>query len=146
MTHSELLEKYWESIPPAWFQTRAYIRRMAAEHVGLTVEQFQVLRRIRRFGSVSALAEESRSSRSSVSKAVDALVNKGFVTRATDEEDRRHIHLALTESGNLALQTIYAQTGAWLAEKFAALTPAEAQTLSLSMDLLEKIFDPSHPK
>jgi len=42
------IEKFWETVPPAWHATRATIRKVAAEKFHLTVEQFQVLRRIRR--------------------------------------------------------------------------------------------------
>jgi len=136
-----LIEKFWETIPPAWHATRATIRKVAAEKFHLTVEQFQVLRRIRKgIDSVSALAEANRTSRSSVSKAVDALVNKGLISRSTDAYDRRHVHLSLSGEGERVLSAIYAETEAWLAARFARLTPEElAETLS-SLDLLRKPF------
>lgn len=134
-----LLDKFWEVIPPAWFQTRAQIRTTAAEQFNLTVEQFQVLRRIRRgFNSVSTIAEDSRTSRPAVSKAVDGLVNRGLVSRLTDTQDRRHIHLSLTEEGARVLNGIYSKTNAWLESKFALLTPAERSQLISVLDLLQK--------
>jgi DNA-binding MarR family transcriptional regulator len=138
---NEVIEKYWESVPPAWHNTRAYIRHVAAVKYSMTTEQFQVLRRIRRgIASVSALAEANRTSRSSVSKAVDALVNKGLVTRLTDEQDRRHIHLTLTEEGQRLLTAVFSQAESWLGEKFQSLTPEELAQLLAAMQLLQKIF------
>ena len=40
--------------------------------------------------------------KANVSKAVDTLVNKGFLTRHPSQEDRRKIHLHLTEIANSA--------------------------------------------
>ncbi len=136
-----LIEKFWESVPAAWFVTREKIRSAAAEQVGLTVEQFQVLRRIRRgIDSVSAIAADKSSSRPAVSAAVDGLVTRGLVTRQTDQRDRRHIHLALTPAGQNALSAIYEQSEAWLAQRFALLTPAEQEQLQTGMELLRRVI------
>jgi DNA-binding MarR family transcriptional regulator len=142
MQVDELIEKFWESVPPAWHTTRAYIRQVAAEEFSMTTEQFQVLRRIRRgIASVSALAEANRTSRSSVSKAVDALVHKGLVSRLTDENDRRHVHLTLTPEGQRLLSAVYDQAEAWLRLKFNALTADEQAHLLSAMSLLQKTFN-----
>ncbi len=111
----ELIEKFWESIPPAWRETRETIRRIAVEQFGMTVGQFQVLRRIRKgVDTVSGLAEANRTSRPAVSKAVEALVQKGLVTRLPDARDRRQMRLTLTEEGSRLLNAIYDQAEAWL--------------------------------
>ena len=134
-----LIDKFWEVVPPAWFQARAQIRRTAAEQFNLTVEQFQVLRRIRRgFDSVSTIAEDSRTSRPAVSKAVDGLVNRGFVTRLTDTNDRRHIRLSLTEEGARVMNSIYAETNTWLEAKFTHLDPAARTQVLDALELLQK--------
>lgn len=136
---SALLDIFWESVPPAWFRTRAEIRRAAAEKVGLTVEQFQALRRIRRgINSVSAIAADKGASRPAVSLAVEGLVQRGLVTRQTDPTDRRHIQLTLTERGQQALNAIYEQSEAWLNSRFAALSPAEQESLQNGLSLLRR--------
>ena len=137
-----LLDKFWEVIPPAWFQARAQIRGAAAEQFSLTVEQFQVLRRIRRgFDSVSAIADDARTSRPAVSKAVDGLVNRELVSRLTDPSDRRHIRLSLTEEGARVMNGIFDQANDWLEAKLAPLTPAERNQLIQSLDLLHKTLN-----
>jgi DNA-binding MarR family transcriptional regulator len=135
------IDKFWETIPPAWHATRATIRKVAAVNFHLTVEQFQVLRRIRKgIDSVSALAEANRTSRSSVSKAVEALVNKSLISRRTDARDRRHVHLSLSGEGERVLSAIYAETEAWLAARFARLTLEELELALQAMDSLQKAF------
>lgn len=142
---TQVIEKFWETVPPSWHATRARIRLAATEKFNLTVEQFQVLRRIRRgIDSVSTLAIDSRTSRSAVSKAVDALVNKGLISRQQDPHDRRNIPLALTEDGRRTLDVIYSETEHWLAGKFEVLTPEEQIVLVESLDLLQRVF--SSPK
>lgn len=139
----ELIEKFWESIPPAWRETRETIRRIAVEQFDMTVGQFQVLRRIRKgVDTVSSLAEANRTSRPAVSKAVEALVQKGLVTRLPDARDRRQVRLTLTDEGNRLLNAIYDQAEAWLSERFHSLTDAERADLRSAMELLRRIFDP----
>jgi len=136
-----LIDKFWESVPPAWRQTRSQIRRIAVEKFHMTEEQFQVLRRIRKgSASVSALAEASQTSRSAVSKAVEALVRKGFVVRSQDPNDRRNIPLALTDEGQRVMAGIYDETEQWLSALFAHLTAEETEFLLLGMGSLRKAF------
>lgn len=136
-----LLERYWESIPPAWHRTRAAIRTVAAEEFNLTVEQFQVLRRIRRgMASVSAIAEDSRTSRSAVSRAVEALVRRGLVSRSQNPTDRRNLPLTLTGEGERVLTGVFAGAEAWLEVRFARLSREERQSLLAGMEILQKTF------
>ena len=108
----------------------------------MTEEQFQVLRRIRRgSASVSALAEASGTSRSAISKTVDALVRRGLVIRSQDTNDRRNIPLALTEEGSQVLEAIFTEAEAWLSSRFECLDLEEIKILIHGMDILtESIF------
>jgi DNA-binding MarR family transcriptional regulator len=139
--NSNLIDKFWESIPSAWRQTRNQIRRIAVERFQMTEEQFQVLRSIRKgSSSVSALADAGGTSRSAVSKAVDALVNKGLVSRRQDPDDRRNIPLSLTEEGQRVLAGIYDETELWLSARFDCLSPEETEFLQQGMESLLKAF------
>ncbi|MBE3066955.1 MAG: MarR family transcriptional regulator [Chloroflexi bacterium] len=136
-----LIDKFWESVPPAWRQTRSQIRRIAVEKFQMTEEQFQVLRRIRKgSASVSALAEASQTSRSAVSKAVDALVRRGLVTRSQDPDDRRNVPLALTGEGQRVMDGIFTEAEAWLSARFERLSPEELEILLQGMEILRKAF------
>lgn len=143
MTPFDLIDVFWESIPPVWRGTRAQIRAIAAQRFGLTVEQFQALRRIRKgYDSVSALAEEGRLSRSQASRAVDALVRRKLVARLTDEKDRRRVHLSLTAKGEQTLNAIFDETEVWLAERFKTLSSSQAQDVARALSLLREAFFP----
>ena len=110
----------------------------------MTEEQFQVLRRIRKGStSVSALAEASQTSRSAVSKAVDALVRRGLVIRSQDPNDRRNIPLALTDEGQRVLDAIFTEAEAWLSSRFECLDVEEMETLIRGMETLQKAFSNS---
>jgi DNA-binding MarR family transcriptional regulator len=136
-----LIDKFWESVPLAWRQTRSQIRHIAVEKFQMTEEQFQVLRRIRKgSASVSALAETSQTSRSAVSKSVDALVRRGLVTRSQNPRDRRNIPLALTEEGQRVMDTIFTEAETWLSTHFDRLSQNELKTLLQGMDFLRKAF------
>lgn len=140
-SNPNLIDKFWESIPPAWRKTRSQIQTIAVEKFHMTEEQFQVLRRIRRgSASVSALAEASGTSRSAISKTVDALVRKGLVIRSQDSNDRRNIPLALTEEGSQVLEAIFTEAEAWLSSRFECLDLEEIKILIQGMDTLQKVF------
>lgn len=134
------VDGFWDAFPPFWHRVRAYIHQAAATRFDITVEQFHILRHIRRgSGSVSELAEVKNISRAAVSQAVDVLVTKGLVTRATDEHDRRYIQLALTVAGNELLDAIFTETRRWMMDILSQLSDEELLTLVRAMDMLRKI-------
>jgi hypothetical protein len=45
---AETVSRFWETIPPVWHSVRDNVRGFASDDYGLTVEQFYVLRHIRR--------------------------------------------------------------------------------------------------
>jgi DNA-binding MarR family transcriptional regulator len=141
-----LIDRFWESVPPAWRQTRTQIRHIAVEKFHMSEEQFQVLRRIRRgSASVSALAEAGQTSRSAVSKAVEALVQRGLVTRSQDPQDRRNLPLALTDEGQRVMEAIFGEAELWLDARFARLTLEETESFLLGLEVLHKTFSNSLP-
>ena len=136
-----LIDKFWESVPPAWRQTRSQIRRNAIEKFQMNEEQFQVLRRIRNGSlSVSALAEASQTSRSAVSKAVDSLVRRGLVTRSQNQQECRNLPLALTDEGQRVMDLIYGEDELWLSSHFAYLSAEETRLLLQGLKILHKAF------
>jgi DNA-binding MarR family transcriptional regulator len=136
----QTVETFWETIPSFWHRVRAHIRRVAVEQFGISVEQFHILRHIRGgHGSVSELAEAKNISRPAISQAVDVLVNKGFINRIPDLQDRRHIQLALTDSGNALLDAIFADTSEWMVGILSPMSAEELSNLKQAMDSLKKI-------
>jgi|YelNatPaOPRAMG01_1025707.scaffolds.fasta_scaffold60302_2 MarR family multiple antibiotic resistance transcriptional regulator len=143
--HQEALRRavdaFWEAVFPLWHRVRAHIRQIASERYGITVEQFHILRHIRRGeGSVSELARAKRVSRAAISQAVDALVSRGLIARTPNPEDRRNIHLALTPEGESLLERIFEETRGWMMELLAPLNEEELRTLLEAMRALRRLF------
>jgi DNA-binding MarR family transcriptional regulator len=133
------VDAFWETFPPFWHLVRAHIRRVAVEQFGISVEQFHILRQVRRgLVSISALAAARNISRPAISQAVEVLVQKGLLTRATDPRDRRYIQLSLTTPGNALLDAIFDNTRQWMVQTLATLSEEELEALILSLNALRK--------
>ena len=140
----QAIDRFWEVVPSVWNCIRENVRSIATEYFDVTVEQFHVLRHIRKgAGSVSELAEVRQISRPGISQAVDVLVDRGLITRQQDTVDRRHVHLSLTPEGNAMLNTIFQKNRAWMEEKMTSLNPEELANISRALSLLKTTFDDS---
>jgi DNA-binding MarR family transcriptional regulator len=111
------------------------------EQFGISVEQFHILRHVRKgLDSVSALAEVKNISRPAISQSVDLLVTRGLLARTTNPQDRRHIRLDLTAEGNALLDAVFGDTRQWMMETIAPLSNDEIRALTRSMESLKKIL------
>jgi DNA-binding MarR family transcriptional regulator len=135
------IDGFWETVPPLWSMIRATIRASATTEFGITVEQFHILRYVRRgTNSVSDLAGARNISRPAISQAVEALVQRGLLTRTQDPNDRRHVDLTLTDEGHALLDTVFGRTRAWMAERMRAMTPDDLSKIVEGMDALQKML------
>jgi len=135
----QAIDRFWETIPPLWGTVRAHIRAEATSQFDISVEQFHVLRHVRRgINSISDLAIAKNISRPAISQAVDTLVNKNLLTRTQSTEDRRFVELKLTESGNALLDTVFKETRAWMKELLNDLTNEELDIVAKAMEALKK--------
>jgi DNA-binding MarR family transcriptional regulator len=142
VTTQQVIERFWESFPPVWGQIKLNLRKIATEQFEITVEQFHILRHIRKgLGSVSELAEVKHISRPAISQAVDILVDRGLIYREQDATDRRYVRLALTPNGDELLNTISQQNHAWMREKMADLGPEDLAIIQTALGLLKSTFD-----
>lgn len=137
----QTIDLFWETVPPVWNTIRCHLRAIAAEQFDITVEQFHVLRLIRRgLTSVSEIAEARQISRPAMSQAAENLVEKGLITRRQEENDRRFVRLALTPTGEDLLGQIFQQNRAWMMEKMAALSAENLARINDAMELLKSTF------
>jgi len=140
------LDQFWETIPPLWGQVRAHIRSIATEKFDVSVEQFHILRYIRRGRwSVSELAEAKNISRPAISQGVDVLVKKGLVTRLPNIQDRRYVQLELTPSGDKLLDAVFQDTRSWMKTRLALFDADELEDILHGMEALKKMADEPHP-
>lgn len=129
-------------IPLVMGTVRAEMRRHRAP--GLSVPHFRVLAYLGRHAgaSLSEVAEHVGLQLPSMSTLIEGLVTRGFVTRAPSAEDRRRVTLTLTASGRATLATARQHSQAKLAERLAALSPAEQATVVQAMQALRVAFAP----
>ncbi len=136
------IDRFWETVPPLWNSIRSHIRATATANFDITVEQFHVLRYVRRgTDSVSELATAKNISRPAISQAVEILVKKGLLTRVPSREDRRCVDLILTGDGNHLLDTVFKETRDWMKERMGALNPEELETIARAMEIMKKMVD-----
>lgn len=137
----ETLDKFWETVPPLWGFIRAHIRTVATENFDISVEQFHILRHIRRgCNSVSELAETRNISRPAVSQGVDTLVTKGLVTRTQSQEDRRWVELELSPEGNAFLDHVFQNTRDWMKSILESFSQEELELAVRGMEVLQKMI------
>ena len=136
------IDRFWETVPPVWNFVRSHIRVTATANFDITVEQFHVLRYVRRgTDSVSELATAKNISRPAISQAVEVLVKKGLLTRVPSKEDRRCVELVLTEAGNNLLDTVFKETRGWMKERMQKLSAGELEIMTEAMVIMKKMLD-----
>src|SRR5512136_3113437 len=85
------IEAFWSTIPLIWNRIKGNLRSIAVDQYGISVEQFHILRHVRKgLKSVSELAEVRQISRSGISQAVDVLVDRSLICRLQNARDRRN--------------------------------------------------------
>jgi DNA-binding MarR family transcriptional regulator len=135
------IDSFWETVPPLWSMIRSHLRASATADYGITVEQFHILRYVRRgTQSMSELAAARNISRPAISQAVEALVQKGLLTRTYSTKDRRCVELALTRAGRALLDALFGQTRAWMSERMTSMTATELATIAKAMEALKKML------
>src|SRR5438093_6267907 len=138
----QTIDHFCETVPPVWGTIRTYIRATATRNFDITVEQFHILRHVRRgTGSISELATAKNISRPAISQAVEVLVKKRLLTRVQSTQDRRFVELALTDAGNNLLDTVFQETRAWMKERMCKLSADELNTIQKAMVSLKKMLE-----
>jgi DNA-binding MarR family transcriptional regulator len=138
----QAIDRFWETVPPLWNFVRSHIRATATAKFDIPVEQFHILRHVRRgICSISELATAKNISSPAVSQVVDTLVNKGLLTRVQSTQDRRYVELALTKAGNNLLDTVFKETRGWMKERMRTLTAGELETIAKAMEAMKKMME-----
>ena len=139
----QTVDSLLETLPPVWDRIRSNLRSAATEKFGITLEQFHVLRHIRKgFQSVGELADKKQISRSAISQSVGVLVAKGLVTRRQESDDRRCVLLELTPHASEVMDANFQQNRVWMKKKMASLAPEELRSVQTAMGILRRTFAP----
>ena len=106
---------------------------------GLTVGGWRTLSLIGRYEPIypSGIAERSSVDPDKVTRAVDRLVDSGFVARKVDQEDRRRVLLTLTARGRRVYVELDHVRRVLESEFLSVLAPQELKQFHATMDKLE---------
>ncbi len=110
--------------------------------VFLSVQQFRSMSIIldSQMPSLSDVSERLGTTLSSASRMIESLVERGYVVRKADVEDRRKLVLAVTKEGKTAMDEVENITIRIMADKLTSFTASERAVITLAMDLIRGAF------
>jgi DNA-binding MarR family transcriptional regulator len=108
----------------------------------LSATQFATLGWIASEGplTIGRLAELERVTAPSMNRTVNCLVDSGYVTRTAATDDRRKVLVESTDTGEAIVRETRRRRDAWFAKRFAALSPAERETLTDATTILRRLI------
>jgi DNA-binding MarR family transcriptional regulator len=122
--------------------TRFNRRLRKARPLGdITINQLSALTSVELAGAMTPreLAEAERVQPPTMTKIVAKLEERGLLQRTPHPTDGRQVILAATEAGRALVAEDRRARAAWLAQKLAALTPEERETLQRATDILDRL-------
>lgn len=136
--HSRSQEVYLSLLRTA-DDSRRYISQVL-EREGITLQQYNVLRILRGAGSEGlptlAIGERMLERTPGVTRLIDRMVKKGWVTRARGSDDRRRVWCTITPSGLALLGALDAPVEAVDDTFSGVLDPSELDVL---VDYLDRL-------
>lgn len=113
--------------------TNSLLARLAERNTigDLTYSQFAVLEALYHLGSMTQgdVSTKVLKSGSNMTTVIDNLERAGLVRRERDANDRRVIHVHLTEAGSKKVEAVLPGHVAALVEEFSVLSASEQETL-----------------
>lgn len=120
-------------------------RRLRAQRAIDTMSdgQFAVLAALKIHGphTLGELAERERVTAPSMNRTVNCLEEEGWLTRTTDDQDRRKVNIALTAEGRAIVDETTRRRDAWLEDALAALTTEERAVLGAAAVIMRAVAD-----
>jgi DNA-binding MarR family transcriptional regulator len=107
--------------------------------LGITRPEWRLIATLGQYGTMTAtrIGRHSAMHKTKVSRAVTALEKRRWVTRATDEADRRVEHLKLTKAGEEVYRGMVPVAKAFEARLLARLSEEDRAAITSGMYLLE---------
>jgi DNA-binding MarR family transcriptional regulator len=122
------------------------VRRMRLEQAdeALSLFKLSILGILYRIGAMTAteLATREHIRPQSLTRVLASLEKKGFISRQSDEADKRRLLIALTVKGRKALAADVRRKEAWLTKEMErALSPEEQRLLLQASRLLDRLIE-----
>lgn len=138
--HKATAQHILEVLLPLLHGVNSEIRSSGDENFVISMSQFRALAYLRaRTATVNDIARWQEVSAPSLSRMVNTLVERGWVERETDVDDRRKINLRITPSGLMIFEDIGARTQEKLATALTELTSEELETVEQALTALARI-------
>lgn len=139
-TPDQCAAELMETIHPIMQFIRSEMR--SQREASLSVPQFRLLAYLSRHpgSSLSEVAEHLGVTRATASAMTDRLVQRQWVDRAEDPQERRHVMLKLTEIGQQQLEQMRTQTREKIAALLDELPADELAEISTGLAILGKVF------
>jgi DNA-binding MarR family transcriptional regulator len=94
-----------------------------------------------RVWTLRELAEAQGVRPPTMSRTVNALVERGWLTRTPSEQDRREVQISLTAHGQEVFEEVGRKVQAHIATLLAPLTAVELETMLAGLAVLHKAFE-----
>ena len=113
--------------------------RLCEGRYGITRREWRMLALLAEGGLMhpSALAVQAQLDRARTSRALSALVAKGWLRRTVQANDQRYAHVELTDSGRRLHAQLFPEIAALNRELLSALSPEAISTLESSLERLQ---------
>ena len=130
-----------DALRPAVLRLARRLRQTRDESVELTASQYSVLAALSIRGrlSMGELAAEERVRPPTVTRVVNALVERDLVRRTPAAHDGRQSLVDLTDAGRALLLANQRLRAEWLADRLAELNEAELDLLRTAVPLLVRV-------
>jgi DNA-binding MarR family transcriptional regulator len=117
--------------------------RLCEGRYGITRREWRMLALLAEGGAMhpSALAVQAQLDRARTSRALSALVAKGWVRRTVQASDQRYAHVELTDSGRRLHAQLFPEIAALNRELLAVLPPEAISALESSLEQLQTQAD-----
>jgi DNA-binding MarR family transcriptional regulator len=141
-TSLECAQLLWNTIPILMRSLHgAMHQKRGGDEERHNMGQFRMLEILRRAPcTLSGLAAMHHVTPSTMSRSIDVLVRKGWVTRENDPHDRRQVILSLTDEGSAAHAAVNQHTQDMLAQLLEQLDEQDRTRLYDGLSVLQKLL------
>ncbi len=96
--------------------------------------------------NLSTLASKLEVSLPTMSNSISTLVERGWVARRRDPEDRRRVLIEITEKGCMVLERIRDVAQMQVEQTLQGLTDAEYEQIIAGLNVLSRVLDQNRPR
>lgn len=114
--------------------------------LGITLPEARLIAAVGAFGpfSVMELARHASLDKSQASRAAEALMRRGLLSRDTSEEDGRLVLVSLTADGRELYRKVMPVARKWNVDLFASLDESERDALARALDKVIEAIHAEH--